>query len=130
MEDYIEDLLSKVGHTKPMKAQISPHLHTPIVYGGTKKFTADTNRSAPLNAKGILRVQNIVGSLLYYGRAVDNKLMVSLSAIGYQQVSDTVDTATAVEQLLDYLATYPHNGIIYRASAMILAAHSDASYLN
>ena len=35
MEDYIEDMLSKVVHTKPIKAQISPHLHTPIVYGAT-----------------------------------------------------------------------------------------------
>ena len=33
-------------------------------------------------------------------------------------------------QLLDYLATYPDNGITYRASNMILARHADAAYLN
>ena len=85
LEDYIKDLLSKVGHTKPIKAQISPHLHIPIVYGANKQFTADTNTSAPLDAKGILRVQKLFGALLYYGRAVDNKLMVDLSAKGSQQ---------------------------------------------
>ena len=56
--------------------------------------------------------------------------MVALSAIGSQQVASTVDTAAAVDQLLDYVATYPHNDITYRASDMVLAAHSDASYLN
>ena len=56
--------------------------------------------------------------------------MVSLSAVGSQQTSATVDTAASVEQLLEYITTYPHNGITYRASDMILAAHSDASYLN
>ena len=56
--------------------------------------------------------------------------MVALSAIVSQQASATVDTAAAVDQLLDYVATYPHDGITYRASDMIFMAHSDASYLN
>ena len=32
-------------------------------------------------------------------------------------------------QLLDYLATYPDDGITYRASDMILAGHSYTAYL-
>ena len=32
--------------------------------------------------------------------------------------------------MLDYLATYPNDGIVYRASNMILAAHSDAGFQN
>ena len=54
MKDYIEDLLIKVGHTKPTKAQISPYKHPPIVYGASKNFTVDTYTSALLDAKGIL----------------------------------------------------------------------------
>ena len=99
------DLLNKVGHTKPIKAQLSPNLHTPIVYGATKKFTAYTDTSALIDAKGILCVQKIVGALLYYGPAVDNKLMVALSAIRSQQAAATVDTAAVVDQLLDYVTT-------------------------
>ncbi len=38
-------------------------------------------------------------------------------------------TAYAINQLLDYVATYPSDGITYRASAMVLAAHADASFL-
>ena len=129
MEDYIEELFIKVGHTKPIKAQILPYKHTPIVYGASKKSTAETDMSTLLDAKGILCVQNIVGALLYYICAVDNKLMVSLSAIGSQQAAATVDTAAAVEQLFGYIATYSHDGIRYRASDTILFAHSDSSYL-
>ena len=119
-----------MGHTKTIKPKISPHLHTPIVYGATKQFTFNTNTSPPIDAKGILRAKNIVGVLLYYGHAVKKKLLVALSAIVYQQEAATVDTAAAVDQLLDYVATCPHDGITYRDSDMILAAHSDASYLN
>ncbi len=36
----------------------------------------------------------------------------------------------AVHLLLDYVATYPNDGIIYRASNMILCTHSDAGFLN
>ncbi len=76
------------------------------------------------------RVQEIVGSLLYYPRAVDNKLLVALSAIASRQAQATVATEQAVHHLLDYVATYPNNGIVYWASKMILCAHADAGHLN
>ncbi len=79
-----------------------------------------------LEPVGIKRIQAIIGALLYYARAVDNKLLVALSTLGTQQVSATTTTATKADcdWLLDYCATYPDDGIIYRASDMVLAAHS------
>ena len=64
------------------------------------------------------------------GRAVNNKLLVALSEIGAQQAAATEDTAAAIEQLLDYVATYSNDGILFRKSDMILAAHADAGFLN
>ena len=64
------------------------------------------------------------------GRAVNNKLLVELSEIGAQQEAATEDTAEAIEQLLDYVATYPNDGILFIKSDMILAAHSYAGFLN
>ena len=66
-----------------------------------------------LGAAGIKRVQDIVGALLYYARAFDNKLLVALSTIGGQQAADTEKTNEAINQLLDYCATYPKYGILY-----------------
>ena len=37
---------------------------------------------------------------------------------------------TAVNQLLDYCAIYPDNGITYRARNTVLAAHSDTGFNN
>ena len=71
-----------------------------------------------------------MGALLYVGRSVNNKLIVALSAIGFQQAAATEDTAAAIEQLLDYVATYPNDGILFRKIDMILAAHADAGFLN
>ena len=36
----------------------------------------------------------------------------------------------AITQLLEYVATYPDDGILFRASGMVLAAHADAGFLN
>ena len=35
-----------------------------------------------------------------------------------------------IKQFLDYAATHPDTNVTYRASDMILAVHSDASYLS
>jgi hypothetical protein len=56
--------------------------------------------------------------------------LVALSAIATQQSCATVATKQAVLLLLDYVATYLSDSIIYQASGMILCAHSDAEFLN
>ena len=56
--------------------------------------------------------------------------MLALRELAQQQSSPTNDTNRYMLQLLDYLATYPDNGITYRTSDMILAGHADAAYLN
>ena len=79
-----------------------------------------------MNDKGIKRVQCIRGALLYAGREVNNKILFALSAIGAQQEVATEKTAAEIEQFLDYVATYPDDGILFRKSDTILAAHAEA----
>ena len=62
--------------------------------------------------------------------SVDNKLLITLSEISTQHASTTEATSTAINQLLDYVATYPNDGITYRDSNMRLSAHSDVAHLN
>ena len=68
-----------------------------------------------------------MGALLEYARAADNKLLHMLSKIGSKQAIATSSTNAKITQLLDYCATYPNDGITYRADHMILAAHSNAA---
>ena len=51
-------------------------------------------------------------------------------AIGAQQAAEIEETAAAIEQFLDYVATYPDYGILFRKGDMILEAHEDAGFLN
>ena len=53
------------------------------------------------------------GSLLYYARAVNNKLLIALSAIPAHQAKATVAIEQAVDLLLDYVATYPNDSVVF-----------------
>ena len=72
----------------------------------------EADDSKPLGDKGLRRVQQVVGALLWVVQAVNNKLLVALSAIRPHQASATEETNKSINQLLDYCATYPDDGIL------------------
>ena len=53
-----------------------------------------------------------------------------MNSIGTHQAAATEATNEAVNQMLDYLATYLNDGIVYQSRNMILAAHSDSGFHN
>jgi len=130
MPGYIKNLHIKFKHPRPTKRRLSPYKCLPISYGAKAQLTPEADSSKPLDEHRKRRIQEIVGSLLYYAQAVDSKLLVALSAIAARQAYATVATEQAVHLLLDYVATYPADGIVYRSSDMVLCAHADAGFLN
>ncbi len=109
--------------------QDAPYQAATIQYG-LKVQRVETDTSAPLNKDKIKHVQDIVGTLLYYARAIDPTLLATLNAIVAWQTNGTQAVADACHQLLDYVATHPNAGLQYHACDMILAVHTDASYLS
>jgi hypothetical protein len=99
MPGYIENLLIKFKHLHPTKARLLPHKCLPIFYGAKTQLTPEANTSELLDEPRKRRIQEIVGLLLYYARAVDNKLLVALSAIVAQQSCATATTKQAVHLL-------------------------------
>ena len=97
MKGYIDKVLLKYNHPFPKKPQLSPHKHRKISYGNKEQLVPEEDTSSPLDSQGTKRVQGIVGALLYYARAVDNKLLVGLSAIGAQQASATQRKNEAID---------------------------------
>jgi hypothetical protein len=83
-----------------------------------------------LDAKGIKRIQQIVGSILYYASAVDMTVLMALSSIAVEQTKATEKTLGCCLQLLDYLASNSEAKVRYHASDMIMNIQSDASYLS
>ena len=66
-----------------------------------------------MTAAGIKCVQKSFGGLLYYTRAVDNKILVAFSEIGFQQAAANECKNKVITELLDYVANYPNISIIY-----------------
>jgi hypothetical protein len=104
---------------------VSPHS-----YGAKSHITPDPDSLELLDASRKHRIQEILGSHLYYTRAVNKKLLIALIAIAARQAKATVATEHAMDLLLNYVATYLNDGIVYPASNMILCAHADAGFLN
>jgi hypothetical protein len=99
-----------------------------IRYGGTRTHPPDTTPRG--DAPRIKIIQQVIGGVLYYARAVDLIVLPALSTVASDQASATETTEAHVQQLLDYLARHPDATIRYHKSDMILNIHSDASYLS
>ena len=78
----------------------------------------------------ITRIQQILGTLLYYSRMVDPTMLVAISSLASQQSKATTLTLKNLNQLLDYCVSFPVSTLRYKRSDMILKIHSDAGYLN
>jgi hypothetical protein len=130
MAGYISLLILKYKHPHPAKPQLSPYKCFPIAYGAKLHITPVPDTLELLDATCKRCIQEIVGSLLYYAQVVNNKLLMTLSAIAACQANATITTEQAVNLLLDYVTTYPNDGIVYRLSDMILCALADAGFLN
>ncbi len=87
-------------------------------------------RLPPLNKEETKYIQVVTGTLLYYGRAVDNTILPALSAIVTKQAEPMEKTKDTIKQMLDYCASQEEAIISYSASKMILAVHSNAGYCN
>eukprot|EP00804_Cyclotella_cryptica_P013547 CCRYP_012910-RA/>CCRYP_012910-RA protein AED:0.33 eAED:0.31 QI:0/0/0/1/1/1/2/0/567 len=104
MPGYKAKALKQFQHKSPSEPQHSPFPTKPIKYGAKKQYATPTSTAPLLDKKGKKFIQ--------------------------QSAAPTQDTTTQTLQLLDYLATQEEAVLTHHASDMILAAHSDASYLS
>ena len=86
--------------------------------------------SAPLSPEEAKKIQQIVGVLLFYARAVDATMLYPVSKLSSMQAHPTQAVRADVDRLLNYAATYPNALTVIRPSSMVLRADSDASYLS
>jgi hypothetical protein len=130
MYKYTMKNLKKYNHEKPRKPTDCPYEPYPKKYGAASQDILPEDTSEPLDKEGLKFVQQVVGSFLYLGHAIDNTLLMGLNAIANEQSTPTKMTKERVLHLLDYLATHPHAIVRFYKSDMILNVHSDASYLS
>jgi hypothetical protein len=125
-----QEKLQECNHVFPSHPQYCPYLPEPKRFGSEAQAPLPPNASPSLDAKGIKRIHQIVGSILYYTRAVNMIVLLALSSIAVKQTTAMARTMGWCIKLLDYLATNSHVQVRFRASDMIMNIHFDASYLS
>ncbi len=130
MPGYITKLLHKYKHCVPLKPQCYPYSPAPKQYGAQAQTPIPVDIFPKLSPDDIKQIQRIVGSILYYARAVDITALMALSSIAIKQTKETTNTMEKAKRLLDYLATNPNTIFPYRMSDMVMNVHSNASYLS
>jgi hypothetical protein len=125
MPVYAIKNLTRYNHLPPLKPQHCPYTPNPVIYGNDNQATTPSNTSPLLDAAGTKCIQQIVGSFLYYARAVYPTILMALS----DRVYPTEETLAYVNRCLDYLWMHSNAKIRYIASDMIINVHLDASYL-
>jgi hypothetical protein len=114
-----------------VKHTASPCVYTPPSYDSTApQSPTSLDTSPPATLSQAKEPQIAVGYLLYYGRAVNPRVLPATCALASEQASPTSDTMTRLDRLLGYAAAHPNGRKIFRASQIVLRSISDASYLS
>jgi hypothetical protein len=112
------------------KLQHAPYPSIPIQYGAKKQYAMQELHTPLLDNKAKWFIQQVCGKFLFLGRAVDSTLLCLISTNASQSSKPTKDTMQQTLQLLNYLATQEDAVLSYHTSNMVLAVHSNASYLS
>ncbi len=133
MPNYITKMLTRFrphylqpGH----RAAKTPGIYIPPNYGKREPQLAPIDSSAPLSAAQNLEIQGIVGTALYYARAVDPTLLPVANELASQQANPTLKVQQTANRFLSYCSAHRDNHITYHACDMALHIHVDASYLS
>jgi hypothetical protein len=130
MAGYIDRALHRFQHPKPPKPEHSPHPWQRPIYGAKTQYATSPSDTVALDAADKLRILEVLGTLLFYARAIDSTLLTAIGELATEQSEGTTTTMDKLAQLLNYCATNPDATVRFTASDMILAVESDASYLS
>jgi hypothetical protein len=129
MLDYVPEALARFQHKPPRTPQHQAYPHIKPTYGATAQYTNDVNTTPLSDKEGKKYIQEVIGTFLYYARCVDSTMLMALGSLATQQANPTTNTKKLVHQFLDHAATHPNTIITCKASNIVLAGHSNASYL-
>ena len=129
MPEYVKDYLIRFQHML-QKLTHQPHKQTIPVFGATIQYAKSADTSNKIDDDGKKCIQQVTVTFLYNSRAADPTMLVALSEIASRETSPIEATMDKAKYFLDYAASHPDAILSYSASDMVIASHSDASYLN
>ena len=129
MPGYIEKVLLKYfGNTRKIPTNTPFKYHMSFT-PGSPQFALPPDSSPTLDKSQTKIVQAILGSLLYYARAIEHPMLTTLNELSAEQAIPTENTMKKIHHLLQYAATFPDSILRFHASDMIMNVDSDAAYL-
>ena len=130
MPGYIQKVLQKYKHPEPPKPQNAPYPIPRQKLGKAAQEMDPVNEYPKVTKEEVLRIQQVVGRILYHSQAAGLTALMSLSTIASKEAAATKTTIKNAKQFLDYLTTHPNATMRFYASDMIMNIHSDAYYLS
>jgi len=113
-----------------MKLQNQPHPSVKKTHGAKAQYANPPDEAPALDKAGKRFIQEVTGVFLFLARAVNGTMLTPLSALASEQANPAELTIEKCLQFLDYATTQDDTILTYKASDMILAIHTDASYLS
>ena len=85
MPNYVTKALHKLQHPTPKRAQYSPNQCSRPNYGATKKLVTPLDTSPPIPKERKGKIQNIIGTFVYYACAVYCTMLPAVNTLSEQQ---------------------------------------------
>lgn len=128
--NYIKNTLERFGIEIKAHGTHAPAPSPEKRYYDKTPQEATTDDSPAVGPAEQKFIQEVVGVLGWYARAVDPTIVCAVNKLASRQARPTEAVVKDALQLLDYVATYPDATIVYEPSDMMLQLHSDASWLS
>ena len=116
MPTYIEEAAKRFNIGTPCE-----ELHSPYLEHVRDITVCDSQEKK--------RIQQIIGVLQYYARAIDPTILTVITKLASEQAKATKGTLKAAEHVIKYALSRPKPTIHFYPSNMKLICYSDASYL-
>jgi hypothetical protein len=129
MPNYVPKLLERFHPDKVIRGAASPAVYKAPKYGKKLPELIIEDESPMLSISEITTLQEIIGTLLFYARAVDYTILTAVSHVSSRQAKPTQEVMNDAFRILQYVASYPAHKLVFKACDMQLRGHSDASYL-
>ena len=107
MLGYVKKACKCFNREIPTRKQDFPHAHTKPNFEAKVQFAKEVDDSRLLDEEEKTFVQQVVGTFLFYAKAIDTTMLTPLSAIAETQSKPTARTLEKVRQYLDYALSNP-----------------------
>jgi hypothetical protein len=126
---YIDKALIRFHEWTETKHAHSPDVYKTLEYGARVQYAAD-DATTPLNKADIKMLQEVVGSFLYYARAVDPTMLTTINTIASEQATTTEAVRAHAVHLPQYAAVHRDHVVTFKKSKMHVIIQAGASYLS